>query len=134
MTSVVKIPIPSSVSSAGTLPTVFTTDYADSADISVIPNHPYSSVTSVVKNSDSVFRVFRGRSSDRFHHRSRGYFPDPQSSVLIRDIRAIRAIRAIRGQKFRVRLPYLPWTLFRSSKRASIIPMRVQDESNTGFL
>jgi hypothetical protein len=41
------------------LPTAFTTDDADSADNSVIAEHPSSSVTSVVKNSESVFRVFR---------------------------------------------------------------------------
>jgi hypothetical protein len=41
------------------LPTAFTTDYADSADSSVIAEHPRSSVTSVVKNSESVLRVFR---------------------------------------------------------------------------
>ena len=66
----------SSVFSVGTLPTVLTKDYADSAGISLIPNHPSSSVTSVVKNSDSAFRgfrVFRGQSSDRFHHGSHGY-------------------------------------------------------------
>jgi hypothetical protein len=32
------------------LPTAFTTDYTDSADISLIAEHPSSSVTSVVKN------------------------------------------------------------------------------------
>ena len=50
----------SSVFSEGTLPTVFTTDHADSAGISVIAEHPCSSVTSVVKNSesDSVSSVF----------------------------------------------------------------------------
>jgi hypothetical protein len=42
------------------LPTAFTTDYTDSADNSVIAEHPGSSVTSVVKNSesDSVSSVF----------------------------------------------------------------------------
>ncbi len=35
------------------LPTAFTTDYTDSADNSVIAEHPGSSVTSVVKNSES---------------------------------------------------------------------------------
>jgi hypothetical protein len=61
------------------LPTAFTTDYTDSADNSVIAEHPCSSVTSVVKNSESVFRVFRvfrGHSSDRFHHGLHGYDPD----------------------------------------------------------
>ena len=77
----------SSVFSVGTLPTVLTKDYADSAGISLIPNHPCSSVTSVVKNSDSVFRVFRvfrGQSSDRFHHGSLGCDPDnnPRPVVL----------------------------------------------------
>ena len=54
------------------LPPAFTTDYADSADSSLIPKHPCSSVTSVVKNSDSVFRVFRvfrGHSSVRNQRR-----------------------------------------------------------------
>jgi hypothetical protein len=41
------------------LPTAFTTDDADSADNSVIAEHPCSSVTSVVKNPilSSVFSV-----------------------------------------------------------------------------
>ena len=46
--------------SVGTLPTAFTRDYADSAGISQIPNHPCSSVPSVVKNPTppSVVSVF----------------------------------------------------------------------------
>ncbi len=39
------------------LRTVFTTDYADSADISLIAEHPCSSVTSVVKNADTDLRL-----------------------------------------------------------------------------